>query len=313
MKVFLTGGTGFIGQHLTRFLVEQSHSVVVATRYPEQFNRASGKVEAQEPDDQQNATVRYVPLREDMTADIEGSRVVINLAGESLFGKRWTSSVKKRLYNSRIQTTNALVSGMQRLDSIPELFLSTSGINYYGDSGEDEVTEERGRGDDFLARLCHDWESAALEARKYGIRVVTPRTGVVLGAGGGALATMLPVFRGYLGGSIGPGTQYFPWIHMEDHCRALLHAIVHDEIEGAYNAVAPNPVTMDDFAASLGSVLSRPSMFKVPEQVVNLALGEAAVLLTSSLKAVPEVLRNKGFKFRFPDVGKALENLLSPG
>lgn len=306
MNVFMTGGTGFIGRHLSRMLIANNFSVVVATRNPDRYVSADSGNGTGEPD----SGLRYVRLREDMTEDLENCQVVINLAGESLFGKRWTPRVKKRLYDSRIQTTRLLISGMQKLGRKPDLFLSASGVNYYGDCGDDDVTEERGSGDDFLAALCRDWEATAREAESMGIRVINPRFGVALGADGGAMAVMLPVFRAFIGGSIGPGGQYFPWIHIDDLCRSILFAIENTAIEGPYNATAPDQVTMDTFVNTLGSVLSRPSFFKVPEFGVNMVLGEAALLLTASLKVIPDKIRKHGFSFHYDKLRPALEHLM---
>lgn len=314
MKVFIAGGTGFIGGHISQMLVENDVSVVIATRYPERYDSPETGLEEDMPadqGDQPKGTVRYVGLGDDMTDAIRGCRVVINLAGESLSGKRWSATVKKRLYNSRVQITRSLSAAIRKTDTKPELFISASGINYYGDSGEELVTESRGPGKDFLATLCRDWEEAALEARKAGVRVVTPRIGVVMGNNGGALSVMLPVFRAFVGGAIGPGTQYFPWIHVDDLCGLFRFLMDHDHVEGPVNATAPEQVTMDDFAATLGSVLSRPYFLKVPKLLLNLVLGEAAVMLTSSLRVEPEVAKKSGFEYRYPELRPALEHLLS--
>lgn len=299
MNVFITGGTGFIGGHLVRALVERGDTVIIATRSPEK------KSDSQ--------SVRHVTLEDGLSGHLEGCDVVVNLAGESLFGKRWTNSVKKRLRGSRIRTTRSLVEAMGRLDSKPALFLSASGVGYYGECGSDTVVEDRPAGDDFLAELCQDWELAAREAEQFGIRVVTPRIGVALGREGGALSTMLPVFRAFIGGSIGAGTQYFPWIHVEDLCRSFLFAMDSSAISGPYNASAPNPVTMDEFAKALGKSISRPSMFRVPEFGLNLVLGEAAIMITTSLNVIPKKILGEGFRFRFEHVDDALKDLLADG
>ena len=320
MKVFITGGTGFIGGHLVRHLQARGDSIVIATRNPEKHKKEDpGKADkpgkTDEPGNKQvprqdRVPVRYVSLDGDLAELLEGCDVVVNLAGESLFGKRWTEGVKKRLYDSRVRTTRKLVDAMRKLDSKPALLLSGSGVNYYGDCGSDKITEKRGAGNDFLAGICRDWEQAALEAEQIGVRVVTPRISVVLGTEGGALATMLPVFRAFLGGSIGSGEQYFPWIHVDDLCRSFLYVMDDDSITGPYNAAAPNPVTMDDFSKALGDVLSRPSIFRVPEFGLNLVLGEAAVLVTTSLRVIPEKITEKGFRFKYEQVSEALRHLL---
>ncbi len=297
MNVFITGGTGFIGSHLVRALTGRGDSVVIATRSPERHENKEG--------------VRYVPFDEGLREHLAGCDVVVNMAGESLFGKRWTEKVKKRLWDSRIQTTRKLVDAMRAMDRRPALLLSASGVNYYGDCGTDKITESRGPGNDFLAELTREWEHAAAEAGELGVRVSTPRISVALGGDGGALATMLPVFRAFLGGSIGPGSQYFPWIHVEDLCRSFLFVMDNESISGPWNAAAPNPVTMKEFTRELGNALSRPSLFRVPEFALNMALGEAAVLVTTSLRVIPEKILENGFEFHFPHVGDALADILS--
>ncbi len=304
MNVFLTGGTGFIGWHLSQLLFELGDSVTIATRNPDKHAaRAKGK------DD--GARVQFVPLGTDLSLYMKGCDVVVNLAGENLFGKRWTSSVKKRLYDSRIQTTRSLVDAMKRLDKKPDVFLSGSAVGYYGDCGSEKLTEKRGAGNDFLARMCQDWENTALNAESLGIRVVLSRTGVTLGREGGALATLLPVFKSFIGGSVGSGTQYFPWIHIDDICKSMVFAVRNKDLAGPFNATAPKPVTMNEFARALGDVISRPSLFRVPEFALNMVLGnDAASMITNSHRAIPARLRENGFTFHYDDIGQALGQIL---
>lgn len=335
MNIFLTGGTGFIGKHLTRALTDIGHNVTIATRNTGKHPRyvlppiddnqepsvgttggsevgtTRGAEVGKSGKKQRTAHVRYVPLQDDLTSSLAGCDVVINLAGESLAGKRWTAGVKKRLSESRVHTTRSLVASMKQLDKQPELFLSASAVGYYGDCGDEFVTEKRGAGDDFLAGLCRDWEAASSEAKSLGIRVVNPRFGVVLAADGGALAAMLPVFKAFMGGAPGTGSQYFPWIHMDDLCRSMIHAIQTTELHGPYNATAPEPVTMSTFTDVLGDVLSKPSFLRVPEFALKMALGEAASMVTNSLRVVPEKIRRQGFLFRFTDIREALVDVLA--
>ncbi len=304
MNVFLTGGTGFIGRHLSELLFEQGDSVTIATRNPDKYA-------AQARDNGRDTRVQFIPLESDLSLHMKECDVVVNLAGENLFGKRWTSSVKKRLYDSRMQTTRSLVDALKRLDKKPDVFLSGSAVGYYGDCGSEKLTEKRGAGNDFLARMCSDWENAALDAESLGIRVVLSRTGVTLGRGGGALATLLPVFKAFIGGSVGSGTQYFPWIHIDDVCESMVFAIRNKDFSGPFNATAPKPVTMNEFAKALGDVISRPSLFRVPEFALNLVLGnDAASMITNSHRAIPERLRENGFDFRYDDIGQALSQIL---
>ncbi|MFO8030042.1 MAG: TIGR01777 family oxidoreductase [Cyclonatronaceae bacterium] len=297
MKIFMTGGTGFIGSHLTRMLADRDDTVVIASRNPEKKSPVSDNVQ-------------YVSLKGNLAEYMEGCDLVVNLAGESIYGKRWTKQVKKRIRESRIQTTLKLVDTMRILDKKPDTFISASAVHYYGDCGAEKVTEERGPGSGFLSEVCQDWEAVSREAESLGIRVVNPRTGVALGTEGGALATMLPVFRGFIGGSIGSGSQFFPWIHVEDLCRSMIFAAGNRELAGPFNATAPNPVTMDEFAETLGDILSRPSFFRAPEFGLKLALGEAATMVTDSLRIIPSKLAENGFVFNYQELGEALKHLL---
>ncbi len=324
MNIFMTGGTGFIGGHLSQLFLKQGDKVTIATRNPDRHaasaqaqarNQEQGQGQAKEQGQDQrksdNALVAFVPLDSDLSLHMKECNVVVNLAGETLFGKRWTGSVKKRLYNSRIQTTRSLVDAMRRLDKKPDVFLSASAVGYYGDCGSEIITEKRGAGNDFLARMCHDWEHEALKAESLGIRVVIPRTGVTLGREGGALATLLPVFKAFIGGSVGSGTQYFPWIHIEDLCKSLVFAVRNEDFSGTFNATAPKPVTMNEFAKALGEVISRPSFFRVPEFALDLVLGnDAASMITNSHRAIPVKLHDNGFNFQYEDIGQALRQIL---
>lgn len=333
-QICITGGTGFIGRHLAELLTGASYRVVVVTRDPDraaagwqQAGSFAGQVGESGPgvrqpksgsDGQQPESgpgIRFVGYGSPLEQAVAESDAVINLAGESLFGKRWTPAVKRRLYNSRIETTRNLTAIMKRLPSgdRPGVFISASAVGFYGEGGATIRTEEDAAGEDFLAHICRDWEEESLAVQKLGIRVVNPRIGIALGTAGGALKSMLPVFRGFVGGSIGSGSQYFPWIHVGDLGRSVLHMLESESCEGAYNASAPEPVTMDAFAAALGRVLARPALFRVPEWALKMALGEASSMLTTSLRVVPRRLVDDGFRFAWPTVDKALEALLTDG
>ena len=308
MHIFMTGGTGFIGRHLSKMLISEGFNVTIATRNPDKYQASGNDGPSRESD--QRPALRYVLLQDDHRTEINQSDVVINLAGESLFGKWWTARVKKRLYDSRIQTTRSLVSDIKEVENKPDLFISASAVGYYGDRGDQIITEDQDSGNDFLATVCRDWEKEAQAASKLGTRVVNPRIGIALGTDGGALSTMLPVFRKGLGGAIGSGSQFFPWIHVDDLCRSILYAIQEKSITGPFNATAPNPVSMDVFSRELAHALSRPSFFKVPEVVLKSVLGEAATMLTASLRAVPEKLEKHGFCHNYPNLSDAFGDLL---
>jgi len=297
-KFLISGGTGFIGQYLTRALLRDGHYVTIITRSPEKYSEKQAKNRS------------YVGWDEALAEVSSGQDVVINLAGESLFGQRWTREVKERIYNSRVESTRKLVDAMNRSEVKPGLFISASAVGIYGDRGEEKITETTPPADEFLAGVCKAWESEASRAATSGIRVAIPRLGIVLEKEGGMLSKMLPAFRFFAGGPVGSGDQYIPWIHMEDLCRAILHPLNDPEFSGVYNASSPSPETMGELARTMGSVLNRPSFFKVPEFLVRLVLGEAADPVTDSLRVYPARLTEAGFKFRYDDLELALADIL---
>lgn len=298
LQILITGGTGFIGDFLCERLARDGHYLTLISRSPEKYAEESAK--------NQN----YISWDSDLPKEMDRADVVINLAGENLFGKRWTDEVKKRLYNSRIDLTNKLVDAMEQSSTPPELFISASGINYYGASGDKVLTEDAGPGNDFLANLCVDWEAAALRAKEIGVRVAIPRIAPVLEDGDGIIEKMKLPFSLFVGGSLGSGDQYLSWIHMHDMISAIVFPIEKTNLSGPYNAASPHPVQMDEFANTMGRVMNRPSLFKVPEFVLNAVLGEAATPVLASLRVQPKVLQQAGFEFRFDDLEVALGDIL---
>ena len=298
LQILITGGTGFIGDFLCERLARDGHYLTLISRSPEKYTEENAKNQ------------KYISWDDDLAKEMDRADVVINLTGENLFGKRWTDEVKKRLYSSRIDLTNKLVNAMEASSTPPDLLISASGINYYGASGDKVLTEENGPGDDFLAKLCVDWEAAALRAEEKGVRVAIPRIAPVLEDGNGIIEKMKLPFSLFVGGSLGSGDQYLSWIHMYDMISALIFPIENDEISGPYNAASPNPVQMDEFAHTMGKVMNRPSLFKVPEFVLNAVLGEAATPVLASLRIQPKVLQQAGFEFHFADLEVALGDIL---
>jgi uncharacterized protein len=297
MKVVISGGTGFIGTALTKELVRKGYQVVILTRHPSKSTTKDASVSFSSWDDINEA--------------VAGAIAVINLAGESLAGRRWTEDLKKKIVTSRVETTSAVVKALNAtpVDLRPKVFISASAVGYYGDSGDVVLTEDAPAGSDFLAGVCRLWESHAHAAPK-DVRVVIPRIGVVLHPDGGALEKMLLPFKLGIGGPLGTGNQYFPWIHLDDMVTIFVTSIENERISGAINASAPNIVTMSQFATALGKVLSRPTLFKVPSFVLNLALGESAVVVTASQRMVPAKLQSLGFNWKFDNVDAALRDLL---
>jgi len=296
-QILITGGTGFIGTHLSEILMRKGHYLTIVTRSPEAHKSEEAKNQ------------KFISWDE-LSSVIDSIDVVINMAGENLFGQRWTPEVKEKLYNSRILTTRKLVDAIRASVSRPEVFISTSGVNYYEDSGDQVITEENEPGDDFLANLCIDWEKEAELASDLGVRVVIARFGIVLEKNGGVIEKMRLPFKLFIGGPVGSGNQYMPWIHMEDLCRVLVYAMENENMEGAFNACSPEPVTMSEFADALGEVMNRPSFFRVPEFVLDIVLGEAAVPVIGSLRVQPKVLQKSGFEFEYEDIGTALADII---
>lgn len=299
MKLLITGGTGLIGRHLIARLLSLSHQVTVVSRSPERARRLLG--------DQ----VTYWHGLEDKTS-LDGFDGVINLAGEPIADKRWTKAQKARLCHSRWDITRQLAQLIRHSQTPPAVFLSGSAVGYYGDQGQALVTEDEPPHDDFTHELCAHWEALALEAESDKTRVCLMRTGVVLSAEGGALAKMLPVFRLGLGGPIGSGRQYLPWIHIDDMTNAILYLLDTPMLNGPFNMVSPYPVRNEKFSAMLANVLDRPGFMRTPGWALRILMGEAATLLLGGQRAIPQQLEKAGFGFRFFELEEALNDLLHP-
>lgn len=296
-KIIITGGTGFIGSYLCNELLKKGHFVSIITRNPQKYS------------EEQSKNLQYIGWDDDLVVVMEDADVVYNLAGESLFGKRWTESVKKSIYNSRIESTRNLVEVIRKADSKPDLFISASAVGIYGDNGDKLVDESTPSGDDFLAEVCKDWEKESKKAEEFGVRVVNPRVGIVLERDGGFLQLMKLPFLFFVGGPLGDGKQYLPWIHMDDLVRAFIYPMDKEELSGPYNACSPQPETINRVADALGKVLNRPSFFRVPEFALKAVLGEAAQPVLASLNVQPKVLQISGFEFQYEDVEEALADV----
>jgi hypothetical protein len=299
MKVFMTGGTGFVGAYLSRELGQAGHTITILTRRerPPSPDQPGISFLAGDPT-QAGPWMAAVPEHD----------WIINLAGASIFN-RWTEALKKEIMESRVRTTRNLVTAVAEGD-LNQLFCSTSAIGYYGPRGEEDLTEASAPDHSFLGELARNWEAEALKAQGLGIRVVITRFGIVLGKDGGALGQMAPLFKKFLGGPLGSGLQWFSWIHQKDHARAFQFIQEHGEIAGPVNFTAPNPVRNRDLATALGRVLHRPSFITAPEFMVRLIMGEFGETLLTGQKVFPRRLLDAGFNFNFPTLEGALADLL---
>lgn len=298
MKIFITGGSGFIGKHLANFLLHRGHQVTAVGSRPEQHLIDHKHFQYISADTTQKGSWQTA------LADIDAA---INLAGRSIF-KRWSKSYKAIIYDSRILTTRHLVDALPSRKDIS--LISASGVGYYGSRGDDTLTENDPNGNDFLAKVCRDWEGAAFHAEKKGVRVVSARFGVVLGKNGGAMEKMVPAFRFFVGGPMGDGMQWFPWIHLEDLLSAIIFILENEQVNGPLNFCSPYPVRNTDLAKTMGKILNRPSFMPAPAFMMKLALGEFAATLLGSQRAVPEKLLRYGFKFQYADIGEAIRNIV---
>jgi len=300
-KIAITGATGLIGRELCRKLHEEGDEVTVFTRGikkgKELFPYLTDFVEwdYNKPELWKN--------------ELNGKDTVVHLAGANIFGERWTNSYKRTIMDSRKSATKILVDSIGELKNKPKTFISSSAVGYYGDKGDDIITEESPSGTDFLSMVCKSWEFEAKQVEKFGVRRVSIRTGIVLSSKEGALKKMLLPFRLFAGGSIGKGDQWLPWIHIEDIINVYLF-VLNNEISGVLNGTSPNPIPMREFAKTLGEVLHRPSFFTVPEFVLKLAIGEGAQSILSSLRVVPQKLIKNSFKFKYDHLEPALTSLL---
>jgi uncharacterized protein len=304
MKIFMTGGTGFVGHNLTKRLTEQGHEVTVLTR----------SMRRSLPLPQGASYLEGNPVEKGAWQEkVPGKDGVINLAGASIF-KRWTDAYKKELRDSRILTTQNLVEAFSAPKSQKPFLFSTSAVGYYGFHEDDELDETSPPGDGFLASLAQEWESAALKAEGYGVRVVLMRFGVVLGKGGGALKQMIPVFKKYLGSPLGTGKQWFSWVHLHDLASAYSFLLDREDISGAVNCTSPEPVRNREMTKTLGEVLGKPTfMPALPGFLIHMVLGEFSSALLKGQRVLPKKLLEKGFRFQFPVLKEALREITSQG
>lgn len=294
MKILITGGTGFVGSNLAKVLVRAGHQVV-----------AVGRSEPQPQLDQESYrfvaadTTRSGPWQKELT----DADAVVNLAGATIF-RRWTRKYKKQIYDSRILTTRHVVDALPSDANV--VLCSASGSGYYGSRGDAVLKEDERAGSDFLARVSIDWEKEALLASDKGVRVAVMRFGVILGRDGGAMAKLVPAFKMFVGGPLGSGNQWFPWLHLDDLMAAIVFVLEHQEASGPLNFCAPNPVRNRELAQALGKVLGRPSFMPAPAFMIRLAMGEFGDVFLGSQRTVPDRLLSHGFAFQYPEIEEAI-------
>jgi hypothetical protein len=306
MKIAITGATGFVGSRLVERLQEEGHSILVLTRSAEHGQKvfpdiAFPKVEILE----------YTPLESGpWQSALQGCNGVVNLAGAPI-SERWSDEHKQAIMDSRVGGTQKLVEALAQVDPKPSVWINASAIGYYGTS-ETETFDESSQPvkDDFLSQVCRAWESVAQSVKAYGTRLVIFRFGIVLGMGG-AVAKMLTPFRMFAGGPIGSGKQWFSWIHREDLVNLIIKALEDSNMEGVYNATAPNPVRMGEFCKILGKTLNRPSWLPVPEFVLETILGDGAMVVLEGQQVIPKRIEATDYQYQYPQVKEALIDIVN--
>jgi len=309
MRVVITGGTGLVGSELARHLARDGHEVILLSRDPK---RASGTVSRGE-------NVRLVAWdavsARGWAEYAEDSEAIVNLAGANLAGEgflpgRWTDARKRLFLESRTKAGLAVLEAIRQVVRRPKVLVQASAAGYYGRTGASEVAEDHPPGDDFQAEVCAAWEASTAEAESLGVRRAVVRTGLVMSTQGGTLPRLLLPFRMFLGGRFGNGEQWWPWIHIEDHVRAIRFLIEEQRASGPFNLCAPHPVTNHQFARILGGVLRRPDAFPAPGWALRLAFGEVSGMLLEGWRLSPSRLQEHGFRFLYPELEDALRSML---
>lgn len=296
-NVLITGGSGFIGRVLCKRLSEEGYVVTVLSRTPDRIHRICGP--------SVSGIASLDELKDDTYPD-----VIINLAGAPVADRRWSRARKEVLMKSRIDTTRNIVDYIERSPKRPRRLISASAVGYYGDGADSIIDEESSAHDEFTHHLCSEWEAEALRAKELGLSVAIMRTGLVIGKGGGFLAKMLLPFKLGLGGRLGSGTQWMPWVHMDDIVGLIIFLIERDDLEGPFNAVSPEPVRNSVFTKTLAAVLNRPAIFPVPSFFLKLILGEMSRLLLTGQRAIPKRAIEEGYSFAFTELEDAFKDVL---
>jgi uncharacterized protein (TIGR01777 family) len=302
MRIIITGGAGLIGQALSKALVADGHEVVVLSRAPEKIKNAPADVKLQQWDGKSAAGWGELA---------NGAGAIVNLAGAGIADKRWSQERKREIRQSRIDAGKAVMEAITAASIKPGVLIQSSAVGYYGtQTGDAQVTESFAPGGDFLSKVCFDWEASTAPASKQGVRRAVIRTGVVLSNAGGAFPKQVMPFKFFVGGPVGSGKQWYPWIHIDDEVRAIQFLIANKKVEGLFNLSAPNPVTNQEFSKLIGKVLGRPSFIPAPAFAVRVIFGEMAMILLEGQRAIPQRLLELGFQFKYETALAALKNLL---
>lgn len=307
MKVVIAGGGGFLGSPLSWAWAEEGHDVRVLTR-----GLAPGQAQHEPGTGKPGITrVGWQPdgLAGQLERELDGATAVINLAGTSIGGARWTTARKAAIRESRMLATRSLAAAFAEAGAPPSTFISASGVGYYGDRANEVLTESSSAGTDFLARLCVDWEAEARRAERPGVRVVLLRTGLVIEKGGGALPRMMRPFRFFAGGPLAGGRQYMSWVHRHDWSEMVRWIVETPAVNGPVNVTAPHPVTNREFARALGRALHRPALAPVPRFALKIVLGEMAAAVLTSQRALPGRAQAAGYHFRYPEIDIAFRGI----
>ena len=301
-QIIVTGATGLIGRKLCSKLLEQGNEITIFTRNPEAAKKVMKGVK------------KYVEWNynypEEWKDYLNETDSVIHLAGTNLGAKRWNNEFKKELFNSRIESTRQLVNIIKNCENKPKSLITASAVGIYGDRADEVLIEKSNTGKEFLSNLCSEWEKEAEKSEDQNVRRVSLRIGLVLSNEGGVLKKFLPPFKIFLGGPLGNGKQWFPWIHIEDLINIFIHTIETESLQGPLNIASPGIVRMNDFATSLGKVIQRPSFFQVPKIILKIAVGEFANAIVSGQKVSVTKLLNSGYEFKFENLEDALRDLL---
>ncbi|HZV11625.1 MAG TPA: TIGR01777 family oxidoreductase [Candidatus Kapabacteria bacterium] len=302
MNIIIAGGSGFIGSTLVNVLQGEGHAITVLARNERSANEKLG------------GKARVLPWDGEFVGAwaeaVNGADVVVNLAGESIGDGRWSGARKEKILQSRLKATRAIVDAIIKAEKKPSLLINASAVGFYGNVPSGDVDESHAPGDDFLANVCKEWELEARRAESAGVRVALIRTGIVLSKNGGALPRMLTPFKFFVGGKIGSGNQWMPWIHLVDHIGIITYIINNQSVSGAVNLSAPEPATMKEFARALGKAMHRPSLFPVPGFVLKVMLGKMSSLVLEGQRAVPKKILAAGYVFKFPQLDAALRDVL---